>query len=688
MPPVTVEASEAVAEPPRQEEEQEAPSRPRLEARIASALLALLPGAIVVYFSFSSGGFFPSSVGFAALLVIQMLVLRVLVAEQPFAGYTRRFGVVACLLAAYTGWTLASQLWSDTQDRALIEFDRALLYLALFVLFGLLPRPRWRMPWIVRGLAAAIAFVCTCALITRALPHVWPTDPGFADNRLSFPLTYWNSLGILAAIGVVLLLGIVANPAEHRLVRVGAAMFVPIVACTLLFTFSRGGILAGIIGLVVYLLVARSSSLVGALLAVGPPTAVALVVAYDANLLATLDPTQPGAIPQGKTVAITVLACSLAAGLLRFLTLRLDRRLAARTRIPWSRQRKLGLTGGAVALVLVVAVAAGAPGWISKEYRGFIHGAPLSQADLRSRLTDPSSNGRTDHWRAAFAGFSSAVFKGHGAGTYQFTWNRERRTAVTVVDGHSLYFEVLAELGIVGFALIVLTIASILFALFQRVKGPNRLTYAAMFAAGVAWAFHAGVDWDWEMPAVTAWFFAIGGAAVAGRATKRRIEPMGDRGRIPIAAALLVVAVTPALLMLSQYRLQAAANAFDKGNWTSAMNDAKDSINILAVRSEPYQIMGYGDLSNGRVDEAIEAMKKAVHYEPDNWEFRYSLSIAQAYAGIDPLPELNIAARLNPREPLVKDAIAAFQGQTIPGWLKAARKLDADIRVSGRLTLR
>jgi tetratricopeptide (TPR) repeat protein len=190
------------------------------------------------------------------------------------------------------------------------------------------------------------------------------------------------------------------------------------------------------------------------------------------------------------------------------------------------------------------------------------------------------------------------------------------------------------------------------------------------------------------MPAVTAWFFAIGGAAVAGRATKRKIAPMGDRGRVPIAAALLVVAVTPALLMLSQYRLQSAANAFDKGDWTQAGNSAKDSIKLIANRPEPYQILGYADLSNGRVNEAIESMQKAVHYEPNNWEYHYSLSIAQGEAGIDPLPQLAEAARLNPREPLVKEAIVAFQGKTIPGWLTAARKLDAGIRVSNRLTLR
>jgi O-antigen ligase len=687
MASVTVEtaAARAEAEGPA---DTEAPDRARLEYRAASALLTLLPGAIVVFFSFSSGGFFPSSVGFAGLLVAQLLVLRVLLADRPFAGFTRRFGMIACLLAAYAGWTLASQLWSDSEGRALVEFNRALLYLELFVLFGLLPRAVWRMPWVVRGLSAAIAGVCTCALITRVLPNFWPTDPGFADNRLSFPITYWNALGILAALGTILLFGIVSNAAENRFVRAGAAAFIPVTATTLLFTFSRGAILAAVVGIVVYVFVTRSNSLVGAFLTVVPPTAVALVVAYNADLLATLDPTQPGAIPQGETVAVTVLACAVASVILRLVTLRLDARLARRNARPWSRQARVTTVVAVLAVAVAGGLAAGAPGWLSKQYDRFIEGAVTTHADLRNRLTDVSSDGRTQVWRAALAGFSDDPLHGRGAGTYQFVWNAEREEPNPVVDAHSLYAEVLAELGVVGLVLIVATIGGILFSLYRRIQGPNRLTYAALFAAGVAWALHAGLDWDWEMPSVTAWFFAIGGTAVAGRLTTQPGKPMGDRGRIPIAAALLVAAVTPALLMLAQYRLQSSAAAFDKGDCKAAASAATSSISVLAVRAEPYQILGYCDLSKGSVNEAIEAMQKAVSYEPRNWEYHYSLAIAQGYAGIDPLPALNEAARLSPREPLVRQAITAFRGKTIEGWLQVSRRLDAEIRVSGRLTLR
>ena len=98
-------------------------------------------------------------------------------------------------------WTLASGLWSHAEDRALTEFDRSFLYLMILVLCGLVPRSMWRMRWMTRGIAAGASVVCLAGLITRVLPNVWPEVASLADNRLSYPITYWNALGILASIG-------------------------------------------------------------------------------------------------------------------------------------------------------------------------------------------------------------------------------------------------------------------------------------------------------------------------------------------------------------------------------------------------------------------------------------------------------------------------------------------------------
>jgi O-antigen ligase len=688
MASVTVEASAPLAEPPAREDESPPQPKARIEARIATALLALMPGALVVYFSFNSGGFFPSSVGFIALLVTQMLVLRILVVDRPFAGYTRRLALVAGVFAVYTGWIFASQLWSDAPDRAFIEFDRALLYLGLLVLFGLLPRPRWRMPWILRGLALGIMVVCTCALISRVLPHVWPTRADLANDRLSFPLTYWNALGILAAVGIVLTFGITANPSERRWVRALAAAAVPIAATTLFFTFSRGAILAVAIGLVAYIVIARSSTLFSALLTIVPATIIAIAVAYNANLLATTNPTSAAAVEQGKKVALAVLGCVIFAAVARLATLWIDRRLEGRRRRRPTRRQKLGTLAAVATVLVVLAFAAGAPGWVSDQYDRFISGAATQTQDLRGRLIDPSNNGRTEHWRVAVEAFSKNVFTGQGAGTYEFSWARYRHETFSVVDGHGLYFEVLSEYGIPGLLLLVATLAMILLVLRRSARGPNRMVYATLFAAVLMWVFHAGIDWDWEMPAATAWVFAVGGAALAARPSARKVEGMGDRGRIPIAAALLVVAVTPTLLMLSQYRLQTAANAFEKKNCKRASSEALASIRFLSNRPQPYQILGYCDLKDGRVQDAVTAMKKAVGAEPASWEYHLSLAIAQGYAGIDPRPEAAVALEQNPREVLVLQAVTGLQGNSKVGWLRGAQELEASVLVSNRLTLR
>ena len=51
-------------------------------------------------------------------------------AEEPFAGLGSPLALAAGALAAYAVWTLLSATWSDSTARALLEFNRALLYLA------------------------------------------------------------------------------------------------------------------------------------------------------------------------------------------------------------------------------------------------------------------------------------------------------------------------------------------------------------------------------------------------------------------------------------------------------------------------------------------------------------------------------------------------------------------------------
>jgi len=278
------------------------------------------------------------------------------------------------------------------------------------------------------------------------------------------------------------------------------------------------------------------------------------------------------------------------------------------------------------------------------------------------RLAVSSANGRIEQWKVDVRGFESEPLRGTGAGTYALLWDRYRPYFSQVEDGHSLYLEVLGELGIVGLVLVVVPILLILGAFAWRARGPDRAAGAALLGAGVAWAVHAGIDWDWEMPAVTAWFFAAGGLALAsgprpGTAGGRRLPNLP---RIGLALGCLLLAVVPARIMFSEARLDDSRAAFARGDCAGAVDSALGSIDALAVRADPYVILGYCDVRLGLSELAVRAMDGAVARDPGNWEMHYGQALVLGAAGLDPRPAARRALALNPLEPLAREAVDGF----------------------------
>jgi O-antigen ligase len=640
----------------------------------AEAAPALLPGALVVVFGFQAGGFFPGAVAIVAVALAIVLVLRLTLAQRPFAGGSIPLAIAGAGLGLFAVWTLVSAAWSQAPGRALLEYDRVLLYLLAFVLLGCLARTVPRVRWAVRGLVAGAFVVCVAGLVSRLLPEVWPLGPDIATERLSFPLTYWNAMGLVAALGAIAAFTMSSDAEEAPLGRVLGAAALPVLATALLLTFSRGAIVAGAAGLLVALAAGRGRGLLGALLVGVPSVGLALRAAYDADALTT-GLVDAAVIAQGRDVALVVVACTLGALVGRAVLLPLDARLAA-LRVPWLRRRtKVGL--GAVALVaaVVAAVVLGAPAALERQYDGFVDNDGVATQEVRDRLLEPSANGRIDQWRVARRGFEAEPLRGTGAGTYALLWDRYRPYDLQVEDGHSLYLEVLAELGIVGFVLVVVPILLILGAFAWRARGPDRAAGAALLGAGVAWAVHAGIDWDWEMPAVTAWFFAAGGLALASgprpeAAGGRR--PLPNLARIGLALGCLLVAVVPAQIMFSEARLDDGRAAFALGDCAGAVDSALGSIDALAVRADPYVILGYCDVRLGLPELAVRATDGAVARDPGNWETHYGRALVLGAAGLDPRPSARRALALNPLEPLAREAVEAFATEDPQTWRRRA----------------
>ncbi len=119
-----------------------------------------------------------------------VLIGRLLLLERPFEGLGLPFALAAGALALYAVWTLVSQAWSHAPGRAVVEFDRALVYLLALVVFGGARRQADRLAWMARGVAAAMVVLSVAGLATRTLPDVFAVAPNLAEDRLSYPLTY------------------------------------------------------------------------------------------------------------------------------------------------------------------------------------------------------------------------------------------------------------------------------------------------------------------------------------------------------------------------------------------------------------------------------------------------------------------------------------------------------------------
>lgn len=701
--------------------------------RVALTALMLLPGALIVFTGFNAGGYFPATPAILAIVLAQILLVRILQARHPFEGLTLSTLVALGALAAYAVMTLLSTLWSHASARALIEFDRAWMYLLVLLLLGSVRAGTESLRWLVRGLLLGAAVVCLAGLTSRVLPAVWPTAPDVSNQRLSYPVTYWNTLGLLAALGIVLAFHLACTLSERRPVRILAAGVLPLLAATLFFTFSRGAIAAGAIGLVVYVLLARPRALLGGVLSTVGPTAVLIVVAYHANLLDTIHPTTPAAVSQGHHVAVVAGLCAFASAALCLLfALLLDPRSLRRSLAPPRMRASSRRAAIAAALCAVVAlgIALGAPHVIASDWSRFIGGAPTHGAhDLRQRLTDPSNDGRTDLWRVALNGFTASPLHGNGAGMYQALWDRGRPHFVYTINAHSLYLQAMAELGVPGLALLAILVGAVLggLALRVRVRGPRRSLYGVLLACAVVWAVRAGVDWDWEMPVVTLPFFAAAGLALSPRAPARgggeegtfgaragRGEGEGTFGardreagrrlgvrgggvgwtpgtRARAILCLLCIAgmVLPALIVGSQNRLGEAENALYQPtpDCATASTAASASIGWLDMRPEPFEILGFCDLHDGRPADAVVQMRRAVHLDPGSWETYYALSIAQAAAGVDPLVDARRALRMDPLDPLTRQAIREFTTAGPRSWAGRARIVRAAALKSNQLSI-
>jgi O-antigen ligase len=637
----------------------------------------LLP-ALMIYLGFNAGGYFAGTTGWAAAALAIVLAVRVAVSGRALTAPSLSLALAAAVLALFAGWTLLSGGWSGNYGRSLIEFDRALLYLLVLLAFGSIQAPRHALRYLPIGLALAAVILCAAGLATRTLPDLWPFTLPSDRSRLAYPVTYSNGLGILASLGIVACLHISSWDREPLVARILAAAALPLLTATLVLTFSRGAILAGAIGVLVYAVLGRPRGLLTAVVGVLPFVALAAYAAYDAELLATEHPTSSAAMEQGREAARTVGAAMLGGGAFLSLLLPLERRLGRQ--MPKPSRPVAAVIAAAVLIGVATAAVLKGPDAV-RSLREDIVGKGSSGDDLtRERVTSPTDlvntggQSRVEYWRIALDAFEDEPIRGTGVGTFAERWARDRPTAESATEGHSVYLETLGELGVVGASLIVVVLAMLVRPFIMRLRRGRRPLQAAGLALAAAWLVHAGIEWDWELPVLTLWLFAFGGCALAASPARLgRPRAPAPLMRLIVVFACLLIAVTPATIAVSQSRLDAAVAALVRGDCGTAERLASEASSALPPRAEPYEILAYCHSRAGQHRRAVAMMKQAIERDPHDWELVYGLAVVRAAGGEDPSGAARRALRLNPREQLTRAAAERFAAANPGHWRRQAR---------------
>jgi len=495
-----------------------------------SLVAGLCACGVLVKLGFDAGGYFPAdslpAAAFCFLVLGVVLALR-----RPQFTLSTTALVALTALVGLALWTGVSSMWSLSPDSGFEDFQRTLLYVALFGLALVAAASGRYSRMLLWGALTVCAIVAGAGLLSRLLPDlVAGEDSALAGYRLAYPLTYWNALGAMAAMGALLSLGLAANPRSLPWSRGVAAALAVLFVTTMQLTLSRASWLALIVGVVALVVLGAhrgSLAVTGAIVGFASALAILRLQAYHG----LVDDPTAGASQEteGREFAVQLAVLSGGAGVLTAMLAAGRRSVMVNDLVDRARRPLTLVIAGAVVLAVCIGYATSsttvegrsahgldsAQNWIERQWDDFM--APSSYtAAGGSRLTSARGT-RSDLYRVAIDGFQDNPVFGRGAGSFEVLWYRDRRVDEDVRDAHSLDLEVLSELGIVGALLLIALIGSFATGIVRTRHKGGAVTRSEAAAAGAAccvWVIHSFVDWDWQMPAVSGLTLLIAAAVL------------------------------------------------------------------------------------------------------------------------------------------------------------------------------
>jgi O-Antigen ligase len=616
-------------------------ARPKSSVAVAAAGV-LGPALPISLLAAAQGGYFPTSWGWATLTFLWIVGVALVVGRVTLSIAERLFLVA---LFALTGWAALSTVWSAAPAETLVEVERMLVYVS-GISAVLLVAQRIGVRSLLGGVFAAVLGVSAFALATRLFPERIGVFDSNAVYRLSEPIGYWNGLAVFAAIGMLLGLGFAAR-GQAILTRAASAFGLVLLLPTFYFTYGRAGWIALGLGLLVAILVdPKRLQLLATLLVAGPGPVAATWIASRQPGLTRAGSGLERAAHDGHRLALWLFAIGIATAAFVSLYAAAERRVAV------ARSAKFAF--GAVVIVAAIIVGGfvvvryGGPITITKRAYAAFKAPPPHVTNLNKRLLSFSGNGRADLWRLAWDDARNHLWLGSGPGTYERYFLAHQPKEVGLVrDAHGLYIETLAELGIIGLGLLLILVATPIVALRTARRHP-----LVPMAAGayIAFLVHAGVDWDWELSAVTLVGLVCGAATLAGGHSIASARPISSRLRWGSVAAAASLAVAAAIGLVGNSALGASNSALKSGSWVRAAADARTAHRWMPWSPQPWAALGRAQLGAGLLVDARASFRKAISVDRGDWNLWYQL--ARASSGRARTTALRRAAALFPRSGL------------------------------------
>jgi hypothetical protein len=557
-----------------------------------------------------------------------------------------RWAAVACAaLTAYTAWSFLSILWAHDQGDAFLGSIRALVYLAAFTTFAILPWSRWSVRVALVGLVSGLGVV---ALVTAIRLAALPNPSGlYLDARLVYPLGYYNADAAMFMMTALVAVALACRRGGAPVLRVTGLVVAAVCLQLAVLGQSRGWLFTIPLVLAIALLIVPDRLRL-LLFALGPVVAAAaaapaLFQVYGKTTVGGLTLTEPRLAQilhrQGVHAAHTMLIADVALALLAALAVALDRRVLPS---PMTKRR---LDRFVATLAVAVALAGVVIGLVA------VHGHVLGRVEhawnsFANANTGPSGSSRftalgsqrVDFWRVALHEWDAHPLAGIGQDNFAASYLQHRHTEEEPRWAHSLELRLLVHTGLVGALLFVLFVTAVGIAalLGGGARGrPVRFAAAAALLPFVVWLVHGSIDWFWEFPALSVPALAFAGAATAlggeaaaaGGSRRRRIVRWSVTALLGVGALAAV-----AIAYASAHEIQRATTVW-RDRPTQAYAELRSASHLTPFDAQIYLLEGSIALDYGEAAAARHFFARAERHDDAEWLAPFVLGLLAGERG-------------------------------------------------------